>query len=167
MDITTLLQSIEATELATQIREGESAFPWLESLHVLAISLVFGTIAIVDFRLLGWAMRDRAVTRVEHSVLPITWTAFVGAVITGALLFASNAQTYAANAWFIAKFVFIALAGVNMAVFQLWVLRDAPQWDRLAQLPPAAKMAGALSLAFWVAVITCGRWVGFSLQPGM
>jgi uncharacterized membrane protein len=167
MDITALLQSIEATELATQIREGESWFPWLESLHVLAVTLVFGSIAIVDFRLLGWTMIDRAVTRLEHTVLPITWTAFAMAVITGSLLFASNALTYAGNSWFIAKFIFIALAGVNMWVFQGWVLRDVPLWDHLAQLPPAARRAGALSLIFWVAVITCGRWVGFSLQPGM
>jgi general stress protein CsbA len=167
MDITALLQSIEATELATQIREGESWFPWLESLHVLAVTLVFGSIAIVDFRLLGWAMLDRAVTRIEHAVLPITWTAFVLAVITGALLFASNALSYATNSWFMAKFIFIALAGANMAVFQLGVLRDVQRWDRLAQLPQSVKMAGALSLIFWIAVITCGRWVGFSLQPGM
>lgn len=167
MDITALLQSIEATDLATQIREGESWFPWLESVHVLAITLVFGSIAIVDFRLLGWAWRDRAVSRLEHAVLPITWTAFAAAVITGALLFASNAQTYAGNAWFIAKFMFMALAGVNMLVFQLWVLRDVQRWDQQQQLPAAAQRAGALSLVFWIAVITCGRWVGFSLQPGM
>jgi general stress protein CsbA len=167
MDITPLLQSIEATELATLIREGESWFPWLESLHVLAVTLVFGTIAIVDFRLLGWAMLDRSVTRLERSVLPITWGAFALAVLTGALLFASNAITYASNSWFVAKFVFIALAGVNMMLFQWWVLRDVSLWDHAAQLPPAAQRAGALSLVFWVAVITCGRWVGFSLQPGM
>jgi hypothetical protein len=167
MDIVAFLQSIEATDWATLIREGESCFPWLESLHVLAITLVFGSIAIVDFRLLGWAMMDRAITRLEHAVLPITWTAFACAVVTGALLFASNALTYASNAWFIAKFIFMALAGVNMVVFQFWVLRDVPSWDHRLQVPPAAKMAGALSLIFWIAVITCGRWVGFSLQPGM
>ena len=61
MDLDTLLRAIEATSIATEIREGESSFPFLECVHVLAVTLVVGSVSIVDLRLLGWASLERAV----------------------------------------------------------------------------------------------------------
>ena len=167
MDLDTLLRAIEATSIATEIREGESSFPFLECVHVLAVTLVVGSISIVDLRLLGWASLERAVSRVTGSVLPCTWIAFAAAAISGGLLFSSNAMTYAHNTWFLIKFCFIALAGANMLIFQFGIHGSVANWDSAATPPTAARVAGALSLLFWIAVITCGRWVGFSLQPGM
>jgi len=71
------LESLQDTSIATAIREGESLFPWIESAHVLALTLVIGSIAIVDLRLIGLASRDRGVIQTTASVLPVTWTAFV------------------------------------------------------------------------------------------
>ena len=51
------LQALQDTSIATAIREGESLFPWIECVHVLALTLVIGSIAIVDLRLLGLASR--------------------------------------------------------------------------------------------------------------
>ncbi len=167
MDLDTLLRAIEATAIATELREGESWFPWIEAIHVLAITLVVGSISIVDLRLLGWTSLDRAVGRVTATVLPCTWTAFAVAAISGALLFSSNAMTYAHNSWFLAKFVFLGLAGVNMLIFQFGVNGSVDNWGSAATPPGAARIAGALSLLFWIGVVTCGRWVGFTLQPGM
>src|SRR6266568_2021045 len=84
MEIDTLLRSLEATSVATAIRENESLFPWVESFHVLAITLVIGSIAIVDLRLMGLASRERAAGRVASEVLRCTWAAFALAAISGA-----------------------------------------------------------------------------------
>ena len=59
------LKWLEATALATEIRENEFLFPWIESVHVLAIALVVGSIAILDLRLLGSASRDRPAVRLH------------------------------------------------------------------------------------------------------
>jgi len=83
--------------------------------HVLAITLVIGSISIVDLRLLGVTSLDRAVSRLMGDVLPFTWGAFVVAAIMGALLFASNAATYGHNFFFLGKMILIALADINMA----------------------------------------------------
>src|SRR5438128_2518220 len=128
MELDALLRALEATGFATAIRENESLFPWIESLHVLAITLVVGSIAIVDLRLIGVASLDRAAARLTSDVLPCTWAAFGLAVITGSLLFSSNAFNYAHNGYFQAKFVFLALAGLNMAVFHLGVGRAIARW---------------------------------------
>ena len=66
---------LQTTTVATAISENEILFPWIESVHVLAIVLVVGTISIVDLRLLGVASRDRTVSRLMADVLPFTWAA--------------------------------------------------------------------------------------------
>jgi hypothetical protein len=166
MEIDALLRSLEATSIATVIRENESLFPWVESLHVLAITLVVGSIAIVDLRLMGLASRERAAGRLASEVLRCTWAAFALAAITGALLFSSNAFNYAHNSYFQAKFVFLALAGINMSIFHLFAGRDIGRWGIPPETTPLrAKIAGAISLLVWIGVVAFGRWVGFTLHP--
>ena len=77
--------------IADHIRSNGLAFPWLESVHVLAITLVLGSIAVADLRLLGVASVKRPVSQLLHEVLPVTWVAFAVALLTGLLMFTSNA----------------------------------------------------------------------------
>jgi hypothetical protein len=158
------LQWLHATPIALAIRENEIVFPWIEAVHVLAIVLVVGTISIVDLRLLGLASLDRAVSRLMRDVLPYTWGAFAVAVITGALLFSSNATTYAHNFFFQGKLILLVVAGLNMAVFHFFGIGDVERWGATRQTPFAAKAAGAVSLLVWISVIAFGRWIGFTLQ---
>lgn len=168
MSYQSLLESLQSLPFAVAILEHESWFPLLESLHVLAITLVVGTIAIVDLRLLGWASLDRSVGRVGGSVLPVTWSAFALAAVSGVLLFCSNATVYGNNTFFLVKFGFIGLAGLNMLVFQRFTWRGVGAWGDAVRPPAAARAAGALSLLFWITVVICGRWVGFTLKtPGL
>jgi hypothetical protein len=156
-------QWVNDLPLAETIRSSALAFPWLESIHVLAIALVFGTVAIVDLRLLGLASTSRPVTVLTRRVLPITWIAFGVAVITGTGLFMSNALTYVENTAFLVKMALLALAGVNMLVFHFVTYRGVGQWDESAKTPAAARAAGAISISVWVAVIAFGRWIGFTI----
>ncbi|KTR84158.1 membrane protein [Novosphingobium barchaimii] len=164
MTLDTFLQQLYDSSLASTIRENTSAFPWLESLHVLAITLVFGTICIVDLRLLGYASHRRGARQLIAELLPYTWVAFAGAVITGALLFTSNAVAYAANAQFQWKMIAIVAAGINMGIFHMTAHRRIVEWDDDLAPPMAAKVAGASSLLLWVLVIFFGRWIGFTLS---
>ena len=158
------LQALRDSAPATAIREGESLFPWIESVHVLAVTLVIGSIAIVDLRLLGLASRDRSVLQTTALALPVTWCAFAIAVISGALLFSSNALAYAHNPFLQAKLLLIVGAGVNMAIFHLVSARGASGWLTPVLTPGRARIAGAISLILWIAIAACGRWIGFTLQ---
>ncbi len=163
MNIDNLLKSLEAFEFATAIREGEALFPWLESIHVLAIVLVVGSIAIVDLRLLGWASRDRPVGVMTVEVLPITWMAFVVALITGALMFCAKAMIYGHNTYFLLKMGFLVLAGCNMLFFNKFLHKNAGAWGAPGNpVPQAAKVAGGVSLLLWVFIVIFGRWIGFT-----
>jgi len=152
---------LQETSFATAIRESRWLFPTIETLHVLATGLVVGTIAMLDLRLLNLASRDRSVREVSQEVLPWTWTSFACAAITGALLFSSDAVKYFGNLQFRAKMVLLALGGLNTLIFEMGTFRSVAAWDR-GRTPLTAKFAGGVSLIFWIAVVTLGRWIGFT-----
>lgn len=164
MSLDSTLEFLSGTPLARVISQGALSFPTLECIHVVAISIVVGTIAIVDLRLLGYRSHRRGVRQLIRDVLPYTWAAFGVAALAGALLFVSSAPRYAHNPQFQLKLVLIVAAAINMAFFHLTIYRRVAHWDDLLPPPTQARIAGATSLCLWIAVIFLGRWVGFTLQ---
>jgi hypothetical protein len=156
-----LLRWIDGTEFAESIRSSLWMFPALETVHVIAIGLVVGSIAIVDMRLLGLAARGRAISELSHEMLPWTWVAFVIATIFGGLLFLGTPVKYVDMAFFDIKMLLIVLAGINMLVFEYVTSKSKAEWDRMPTPPLSVRLTGALSLAFWMSVVVCGRFIGF------
>ena len=135
-------------------------FPFLESIHVAALTLVVGSILMVDFRLLGIAGLQYAASRVTRELIPWTWAAFCVAVVTGFGMFVTRAPAYVENPAFQIKLVLLLLACANMAMFQFRTFRDIERWDTAAVTPRAARLAGAASLLLWMGVVLAGRWTG-------
>lgn len=165
MTIMDFLVALEQSAVG-QAMSGESGSVWLfpivETLHVIALCLVFGSIAMVDLRLLGLTARDSLVSKLSAEILPFTWIAFSGAAITGTLMFVSKASTYFYNWAFDFKMLCLALAGVNMLIVNLGAYRTIAAWDGIASPPTRARVAGGISIALWTGVIFFGRWIGFS-----
>jgi hypothetical protein len=161
-----LISYLEGSALADAVRESDLLFPLIESVHVLAICLVVGSILAVDLRLLGVASRNLSVSRVTRGILPLTWCAFVVAVGPGGLLFVSNATKYLGNGFFIAKMLLIGCAGLNMVIFHVISAKDQPRRDDQKRLPLPARLAGGVSIVLWILVVACGRWIGFTMQVG-
>ena len=162
MTLVSLVQSIQDSGIAEWMRTSVKAMPIVESIHVLAAATVFGTIFIVDLRLLGLPNLKRSFTRISDEMLRLTWGAFGTALITGALMFAANANTYYGNTAFRLKMLALLLAGCNMAIFQLVTFRAVGTWDAAQRPPPAARLAGVLSILVWITVIFFARWIGFT-----
>ena len=157
---------LEDSGLADAIRENDLLFPLIELVHVLAICLVVGSIMAVDLRLLGLASVKRPVSDFTRGILPLTWGAFAVAVASGFLMFMSNATKYLGNGFFVAKLLLIAAAGVNMLVFHFLSASNQTRWDNQARPPLSARLAGGISMLLWIAVVACGRWIGFTMQIG-
>jgi uncharacterized membrane protein len=155
---------LENTPVGMFISGSTWAFPTIESIHVFFLVIVVGTIAIVDLRLIGVASKNRSVSQLSNDVLPLTWGAFVMALITGGLLFSSKATHYLANWPFRFKMCLLVLAGLNMVIFHFLTYRDVKKWDDDVVTPTAARIAGALSLCFWIGVVAFGRWIGFTVK---
>jgi hypothetical protein len=166
MSIHTLLLAIQELPLSAAVRgdipSAAWLFPIIETLHVLALAVVFGSIAILDMRLLGWRSLNSPVSQLTSGTLPVTWVAWLFAALTGSMLFMSKAVTYFGNLQFQLKFLMMGLAAVNMLVFHFGPFRQVARWDTASQPPGAARLAGALSLVLWTAVVFFGRWMGFT-----
>ncbi|MBN8830389.1 MAG: hypothetical protein J0G94_07105 [Sphingomonadales bacterium] len=162
--IDSFLEAVSNSAIGIYIAEDPMAFPWIEVVHVLSLVTVFGSILLVDLRLMGLASRDYPVNALTRTILPITWVAFIIAAMTGGLLFSSNPYGYWGNTAFKAKMVLLLLAGLNMAIFHL-VTQRGGQMDRPGSLPAGARVAGFVSVTIWLAIIACGRWIGFTMSP--
>src|SRR5690606_33642922 len=108
---------IEASSLAEWLRTTAGAIPTIEAIHVMAVAVVFGTILIVDLRLIGYPSTRRSFVRTSEALVRYTWIGFGIAAETGVLMFVANAETYVRNALFWWKMAALLAAGVNMAVF--------------------------------------------------
>ncbi len=148
------------TSFATGIRESDWSFSLIETVHVLGIGLMAGTIAIVDFRLLGLVFRSQPVSRVLAQILPVTWVGFVLMATSGAVLFVAEAEKLLH--WvFGAKLVLLVLAGLNPLVFHTTVYRHVEGWDLQASVPTRARIAAVVSLALWTGIIVLGRAIAY------
>jgi hypothetical protein len=162
--VTALLDGLQAWSWAVFIHKNAWAFTTVEVVHVFAVSLVLGTIAIVDLRLLGFGSTKRPFTELSRQVLPFTWAAFVLAVLAGLLLFTSRATEYFVNPVFWIKMLLIGVAGINMMIFEFITVRDVQKWNLHPTPAAAARRAGGISMACWLLVVAFGRLIAFTLQ---
>jgi hypothetical protein len=146
--------------LAAFLRGSAWAYPLLETLHLVAIALLFGSIVVLDLRLIG-VSPDLPAKRLAAHALPWTLGAFALAAATGLLLFVAHAAELIGNRVFLAKLGLIAAAGVNAAWFHTGPGSRMVDWG--TERPPAtARAAGSASILLWIAVIACGRWIAYA-----
>jgi uncharacterized protein DUF6644 len=155
-----MARALEHMPFAVAIAKSNWLFPLIETLHVLAFTIVVGSVAMLDLRLLGLGSMRRPLSELMRSVLPWIWSAFVVAAICGVLLFSSKASTYYVNVPLRIKLTCLILAAANMLIFHRGA-RGIPAWE-CGPLPLRARVAGGISLALWIAIIASGRWIGFT-----
>ena len=166
MPIDSFLKFIEATRFATTIRDSIWMFPIVESIHVISFTMVVGTIAIIDLRLLGLASTLRSYRRMASDILKWPWAAFALTVATGLTMFCTNARIYYHNPFFRTKMLLLVLAGVNMIVFEMTAGRTIHRWDQARSAPRVGKAVAVVSLTLWIGIIFMGRIIGFTTHPG-
>lgn len=152
--------ALEMSGLARWMREANWAYPAVESVHIVALAVVVGSIVMLDLRLLGLS-RGLPVTRLARHVLPWTLAAFALAVATGVLMFTAHASDFLTNRVFLVKMGLILLAGLNAGLLHAGAMRGAARWDE-ATPPARVRVAAAASIALWIAVIFCGRFLAYT-----
>ena len=141
------------------------AWPIAESLHFIGVSLLLGTIGIVDLRLIG-AVRVIPLHAL-HAVTRWGVGGFAINVVTGAAFFVSAPDQYLYNPAFQLKVGCMLMAALNVAVFYgfVWPRIREPTAAIANAEPIAARLCGATSLIAWLGVISFGRLITFYRPP--
>jgi hypothetical protein len=125
------------------LRESDVVFPLIETFHVLAITLIVGTVITVDLRVGGLILRDQPLDQITGALLPYTWWGFAFMAVSGLPLFAAEAAKLYANPAFRIKLLLLALAGLNALLFHR----------------TRARMFAGASILLWSGIIVSGRLI--------
>ena len=134
-------------------------FPILECIHIVGFAVSIGTIAIVDFSLLGIGMRRQTPAQLASDTWLWTLSGLVLMLFSGLLLFSSDPDMYYLNWAFLIKMLFFVSAIVfHYTIHRKAVASEAPH--------PSGKLVASVSLALWAGVVFGGIFIGF-LYPGL
>ena len=153
-------------DLATWIQLTPYAYAVLEGVHLVGVAFFFGSISLLDLRLLGLTPQLLAVPA-SRFLLRIAGSAFVLLAVSGTLLFVPSADRYAASPIFFLKLGSIAIGGLNALAFHLTAWRRVDAWSSRPGAPWTVRAVAIVSVVVWVSVIALGRGMGYeSRQPG-
>jgi hypothetical protein len=142
------------------MRDSLWLYPTVETVHLLGLATLVGSIAAFDLRLLGIS-RHLPARAAGHHLLACARAGFAVAAVSGALLFTSDATALAGNPAFRWKLALIPVAGLNALGFHLGPFRVSGDWDHGRPTPLRAKIAAAVSLAVWTGVVAAGRLIAY------
>lgn len=157
MSVLSIFTQIEASWIGEGIRGSIWLFPVIEACHLLALTVIGGSVLLVDMRLFGIGITSEPVPELWREVQPWFAGSLAVMLVTGFLLFASEATKayYHTAFWF--KMSSLALA----ILFAFTVRRrvaNAPEGVR----PIWSKLVAVVSVLLWTGVGVGGRWIGFS-----
>ena len=149
---------MQGTALAHFMGDSKWAWPWAEVFHFVGMSLLFGSVLIMDLRLLGF-LREHISIRAVHALAPWGALGFFINLVTGIAFLAKDADRLVPNPSFVIKMIAILIAGVNLVAFALAVRKPSMTWSDDVDPPITAKMIGGVSLTAWLVVIWAGRMI--------
>jgi len=152
------LEWLQFSWLGTFVAENLWAYPILETLHVIGMTVLVGVLGLTNLRVLGYKPELPIVGTRE--LLPLAWGGFTVNLITGLGLFASDAVYFFSSWTFRIKILLIILAGINAAILSRQIFRDTGvQTD--VDLPASTRWVAITSLVFWLGAIFAGRLVAY------
>lgn len=152
---------LQQTSWAAAIRDSLWMFPVIETVHIFGIVALVGATSILDLRLMGFTFREEPVSKLAKRFLPWTWFGFLVQLLTGILMFASEAVKMYGNWAFVIKMILIVVAGLNAFVFHSLAYQSVDKWDKDPIAPVSARIAGAVSILLWFGIVALGRWIAY------
>jgi hypothetical protein len=150
------------TPLSKTFQDHSWVVPTSQSIHILAVSIVFGSACMINLRLLGVGRSGRSVSQLSNTVVPWMWGGLAVLLLTGIVQIITEPVRQFVTPMFWAKMMMIVVVGVMTALYARAVRRNAPAWDASASRPWTAKVFALLSTLLWLAIIVCGRFIGYT-----
>jgi hypothetical protein len=151
------LKWVEQSGLGTRIADSSWLFPAIEAVHIVALTLLFGAILMLNLRLLGIVLTNKPVTDLANQLAPWVLCGLVIILASGVLLFASEPMKLYLSVPFQVKLVLLFSAIVFHYTLVGWLTRNVP-----GRIHPAwSKLAAIVSILLWTGVGAAGRGIGF------
>jgi hypothetical protein len=154
---------LAGTQLSHAFQDNsEWLIPISQSIHIISVSVIFMAAILISARLLTGNSNGRTVSQLTQTLVPWMWGALGVLLLTGTIQTIAEPVRQFVTPVFWAKMIMIVLVMVMTAVFTVAVRANAPSWDAAATRPPAARVFAVASITLWVAIIVCGRFIGWT-----
>jgi hypothetical protein len=152
--------SIEATSIHAWVNGVAWLWPVLEILHFIGLSMLLGSMLVIDLRLAGFYRKSINIV-LTHKFLPFACLGFALNLVTGALFFFGDPARYTANIGFRWKMILVLIAGLN-ALWFWWKINPLMKtWKADVNPPILAKFIALVSLGTWFGVLLLGRLIPY------
>ena len=158
--MTNFLEAVRQTPLSQLLQNVAWLIPTIQSIHIMALSLVFTSAAVVDLRLLGVGDRDQPLGRLSQRFLPWVGWGVLLLLMTGLLLMAAEPTRAILNPYFQVKMALLAVVGLITWQIAKGAEHNAGLFAGI-QTNGSAKAVAIASLVLWLAIIAFGRWIAY------
>jgi hypothetical protein len=152
---------LDATRWSTLLHESYYMYSWVETTHVLSLTLSLGMLFFIDLRMLGIALPQVPAASIARRLQLPMFVGFGLMIITGLLLFYAIPVRSAQSVWFRIKVLLLLGAAVNAVVFNYRMKQSVASWDSAPLAPQNVRAAALLSLVFWALIVICGRLIAY------
>ncbi len=153
---------LSGTQVSVALQNSEWVIPTSQSIHIVSVSILFASAVMVNLRLWGVGIRGRSVSQLTSNVLPWMWGALAVLLLTGTVQTIAEPVRQFVAPVFWAKMTMIVVVALLTVTFSTAVHRHAERWDHADTRPPAAKAFAIASTLLWMAIIACGRFIGYT-----
>lgn len=136
--------------------------PIVQTVHLLSIAAIMGSIVMIDLRVLGLVLPSQPAGEVTRRLMPWTWAALPFLALSGLVFVFARPGRYLVNPVFGLKFALLAPAIVLTAVFHRASARDERFWERSPGRRLAGRIVAGCSLVLWIGVAMMGRWIAYA-----
>jgi hypothetical protein len=153
---------LSTTALSKTMQDQAWVVPTSQSIHIIAVSIVFGSACMINLRLLGVGRSGRSVSELSNTLVPWMWRGLAVLLTTGLIQTVAEPVRQFVTPMFWAKMLLIMIVATMTALYAGAVRRNAPEWDGASSRPLRAKGFAILSTLLWLAIIVCGRFIGYT-----
>lgn len=136
--------------------------PIIQTVHILGIAAVMGSIVLLDLRILGLAVPSQSISEMTRRVMPWLWWALASNAISGSVFVFARPARYFNNPVFGWKFTFLVPAVLLTLFFHYRSRQQADYWVSSTGRIWTGKTIALLSLGLWIMVAMAGRWIAYS-----
>lgn len=161
-DIARALAASPINKLSVYLLSEVPGFPPIvQTVHILGISAIMGSVVLIDLRVLGLALPSQNTSELVRRLMPWTWYALLVLAVSGLVFVFAQPTRYLFNPVFGLKFAMLAAAIMLAALFQWGNRRDPRFWEQSRGRSASARTLAAFSLLLWIGVVLAGRWIAY------